>query len=62
MLSLSLCWPEKVIDYLSDFVSQQRRYGVSDLLVLLCPWPLEEVVIREGLNPRRLSHCQRPTL
>ena len=40
---------EQVIDNGSYLSCQQRRHGVADLLVLLCSWSREEIVVWEGL-------------
>lgn len=43
-------------DPLADLESQVRGYSVADLVILLGPVAHEEVVIREGLDPRCLAN------
>ncbi|MNG27253.1 hypothetical protein D3C84_1123490 [compost metagenome] len=50
------------VDHLCDLPSQQRRHGVTHLMELLGAIPLEEVVVREGLQARSLSYRQASTL
>lgn len=47
---------------MSDLVGKQRRHSVSNLVILLCPVPLKEVVVRKGLEPGRLPHRQTAAL
>ena len=53
---------EQIIHYAGNFTSEKRRDGIPDLHVLLCPIALENIVIREGLQPSCLPHRQAPAL
>ena len=48
---------ENLIDNFSQFLRQQRRNGIANLMVLLGAPALKKIVVREGLNARRFTHC-----
>src|SRR5438132_13882385 len=49
--------------YDSGYLSCKEWWNcISDLRVLLRAVSAEEIVIREGLEARRLPHCEAPTL
>ena len=47
---------------LCDFVGQQRWNGIADLPILFGSIAFEEIVIRKGLQPSRLAHCEASAL
>ena len=56
------CGVENWIDYGCELTRKQRGHGVPYLRVLLSSSSFEEVVIREGLQPRGLPDGEAPTL
>ena len=53
---------KQIINNVRDLPGQQGRHGIADLVILLRATSLEKVVIREGLQARRLPHCEAATL
>ena len=53
---------QQISHLLSNLVRQQGRYCVSYLPVLVGFASLEEVIVREGLQPGSFSHRQAPAL
>lgn len=45
-------------DHACDLERQERRDSIAYLMILHGAWTAEEIVIREGLQPRRLAHRQ----
>ncbi len=54
--------PHEVRDDYCYLFRQEGGDGIADLRVLLCPVPLEEVVVWEGLQTGNLSHGKAPAL
>lgn len=53
---------EKLVDHLGDFSREHWRDRIAHLAVLLRPIAFKEIVVGEGLQPRRLSHGQATAL
>ena len=53
---------EDLAHYFCDLYGEQWRYSIAYLAVLRSPRSAKEIIVREGLNPRRFPHSQTPAL